>query len=301
MRILHLDAGRQMRGGQWQVLRLLDGLKNEGVECVLLARAGAPLFAAARDRGHVVEALSVPRVVLLARRFDLLHAHDSRTHTVGALIRPSALLVSRRVAFPPRGAWKYAQPRHYLAVSAYVKQMLEAAGVPEAKISVVPDGVPLLEPAKGTALVAPDYTADPEKGSALAVEAAQMAGTEIRFSNDLERDLRGAALFVYITYQEGLGSGALMAMSAGVPVIASRVGGLREIIQHRETGILVDNRPEEIAAAIRELRENPPFARRLGDAARQSVIDKYTVAHMVRRTMDVYRRMAGLPDSSMTA
>ena len=38
MRILHLDAGKEMRGGQWQVLRLVEGLAAQGVESTLLAR-----------------------------------------------------------------------------------------------------------------------------------------------------------------------------------------------------------------------------------------------------------------------
>ena len=47
MRILHLDAGREMRGGQWQVLRLLEGLAAAGHE--VLSRGGAPLEAQARS------------------------------------------------------------------------------------------------------------------------------------------------------------------------------------------------------------------------------------------------------------
>ena len=44
MRILHLDSGREMRGGQWQALRLMEGLAAAGVDQTLLARAGSPLF-----------------------------------------------------------------------------------------------------------------------------------------------------------------------------------------------------------------------------------------------------------------
>ena len=61
-----------------------------------------------------------------------------------------------------------------------------------------------------------------------------------QISQHLEADLRDAAMLVYLTASEGLGSGALLAMSAGVPVIASRVGGLPEIVRHRETGLLVE-------------------------------------------------------------
>src|SRR5437762_1747013 len=99
MRILHLDAGREMRGGQWQVLRLMEGLTAAGVESTLLAWRGGPLFTAARKRGWRVEPFSLMEVVGMARRHDLMHAHDARSHTLAALIPRVPLVVSRRVAF----------------------------------------------------------------------------------------------------------------------------------------------------------------------------------------------------------
>jgi glycosyltransferase involved in cell wall biosynthesis len=80
-------------------------------------------------------------------------------------------------------------------------------------------------------------------------------------------------------------------MSAGVPVVASNVGGLPEIIRHGENGLLVDNTPPAIAAAVRKLLDDPAFARRIGDAARRTVMERFTVDQMVRRTMEVYRQV----------
>jgi glycosyltransferase involved in cell wall biosynthesis len=291
MRILHLDAGKEMRGGQWQVLRLVEGLAGAGVESTLLARSGGPLFEAASKRGWRVEPWGLVRTMLLARRHDLIHAHDARSHTLGAIASSGRLVVSRRVAFPVGSAWKYRRARRYLAVSEFVKSVLVAGGVPEEKIAVVYDGVPLLEPARGSSVVAPANASDPRKGAPLAVEAARLAGVELKLSTDLERDLRDAAVLVYITHSEGLGSGALLAMSAGVPVVASDVGGLPEIIRHGENGLLVENTPQAIAAAVRQLLDNPALARRLGDAARRTVMERFTVDHMVRRTMEVYREV----------
>jgi hypothetical protein len=291
MRILHLDAGKEMRGGQWQALRLMEGLAAAGVESTLLARRGGPLFEAARQRGWRVEPLGLVRVMLLTRRHDLIHAHDARSHTLGAIARSGRLVVSRRVAFPVRSRWKYQRSRRYLAVSEFVKSVLVAGGVPEEDIAVVYDGVPLLEPARGSSVVAPANAGDPRKGAPLALEAASRAGVELKLSSDLERDLRDAAVFVYITHSEGLGSGALLAMSAGVPVVASDVGGLPEIIRHGENGLLVDNTPQAIAAAVRQLLDNPAFARRIGEAARRTVMERFTVDQMVRRTMEVYREV----------
>jgi Glycosyl transferases group 1/Glycosyltransferase Family 4 len=279
MRVLHLDAGRDMRGGQWQALRLIEGLAAEGVDSTLLARAGSPLFDTARRGGWRVEAIGLFRTLICARTHDLVHAHDARGHTFGAfgafpMGRP--LVVSRRVAFPVRSRWKYSRPARFLAVSEFVKRVLVAGGVPAKKIAVVYDGVPLLERSQGLQVIA-------------VRKDGVVPELDFAISQHLEADLHDAAMLVYLTASEGLGSGALLAMSAGVPVIASRVGGLPEVVRHRETGLLVENTAQSVAAAIRELTEDRAFARRLGEAGRSAVSERFSVAHMVSRTMEVYR------------
>ncbi|HEY1217513.1 MAG: glycosyltransferase family 4 protein [Bryobacteraceae bacterium] len=291
MRILHMDAGREMRGGQWQVLRLIAGLAGAGAESTLLARAGAPLEVAARERGWRVEPLGLARAALLARRHDLVHAHDAHSHTLGAIVRGAPLVVARRVAFPVGSRWKYGRARHYLAVSEFVKRVLIDGGVPDEKISVVYDGVPVLEAAAGNRVVALANFDDPQKGAPVAMEAGRLAGVDLLLTRDLVGDLPQASSFVYITHAEGLGSAALLAMSAAVPVIASRVGGLPEVVRDRETGLLVDNHPRAVADAIIQLAGDPALARRLGQAGRRAVIENFTVDHMVRRTMEVYHKV----------
>src|SRR5262245_36414395 len=251
MRILHLDTGREMRGGQWQVLRLIEGLAAAGIESTLLARAGAPLFTAARKQGWRVEPISLTRLILMARRHNLIHAHDARSHTAGSLIRSKRLVVSRRVAFPVGSRWKYGRAARYLAVSEFVKGVLIEGGVADSRISVVHDGVPILEP-EGV----PSLLLAHEKSAPLATEAASMAGVDLHFSTDLERDLPRAALFVYVSHSEGLGSGVLLAMSAGVPVVASRTGGLPEAIEDGVSGLLSGNTPVDFARSIRQLLDD---------------------------------------------
>src|SRR6185503_17654019 len=149
MRILHLDAGREMRGGQWQVLRLIEGLAASGVESTLLAREGAPLYVAARKQGWRVQPLGVTRAIASLRTHTLIHAHDARSHSLGLFLRGRPLVVSRRVSFPVGSRWKYGRASRYLAVSGFVKGVLMQGGVPEDKISVVYDGVPILEVSNG--------------------------------------------------------------------------------------------------------------------------------------------------------
>ena len=123
------------------------------------------------------------------------------------------------------------------------------------------------------------------------IEAARLASVPLQFSDNLERDLREASLFVYITHSEGLGSAVLLAMSAGLPVVTSDTGGLREVIRDRVDGLLVENSAAAIAAAIQEVVERPDFARQLGCEARRTVEARFTCDLMVRRTMQVYREV----------
>jgi glycosyltransferase involved in cell wall biosynthesis len=296
MRILHLDAGREMRGGQWQALRLIEGLAGAGHESLLLAREGSPLFAAARGRGIDTRALNVLSLKQASRDAAIVHAHDSRCHTLAALVGIERLVVARRVAFPvQRGlasTWKYQRAAHYIAVSNFVKRMLSSAGVPEPKITVVYDGVELRPVAHGPEIIAPD-TDDPRKGTALALDAAKIAGIPLKRSRDLESDLARAGLFVYITHEEGLGSAVLLAMAAGVPVIASDVGGLPEIVDHERTGLLTENTPEAIGAAITRMMHDRPFAACLAERARAAVAEKFSVKRMAAATIEVYRAIAG--------
>ncbi|HLY18188.1 MAG TPA: glycosyltransferase family 4 protein [Bryobacteraceae bacterium] len=291
MRVLHIDSGREMRGGQWQALRLIAGLRAEGVDCTLLCRRGSPLWDKARTGRLDVRPLGLWAVHKLSRQADLVHAHDARSHTLAAVLARAPLVVSRRVAFPIHSRWKYARAERYAAVSQFVKRVLMDAGVPEGKISVVYDGVPLGEPAPGGDNIVAPASADTLKGAALALDATRRAGVDLLLSSDLESDLASARLFLYLTHSEGLGSAILLAMAAGVPVIASNVGGIPEIIRHRENGWLAQNEPEPIAEALRELLADQPMARRLAASGRQTVAEKFSLNQMIHSTIDLYRQV----------
>ena len=282
MRILHLDSGREMRGGQWQVFRLHQALIADGHQSHLLARAGSPLLQMARDCGLPADPLPL---LLPSSRFDLIHAHDARTHTLASLSR-TPLVVSRRVAFPVKTSllsrWKYSRPALFLAVSCFVARELRKAGVPDSRIEVVYDGIPVpVRPSEGDAILTP-WTLDPAKGLALAQQAAALAGIKLEISKDLEADLPRARALLYLSHSEGLGSGILLAMAHGVPVIASNIGGIPEIIQDNVNGLLVQNEPESIAAAFSRLH------RQLGLAARQTVLERFTIDRMVNATLAAY-------------
>jgi glycosyltransferase involved in cell wall biosynthesis len=289
MKILHLDSGRDMRGGQWQALKLHAGLVKAGHESMLLAPEHAPILAAAAEQGLPADVVRPLRLGVVSRRFDVVHAHDARSHTYGAMFARAPLVVARRVAFPVGSSfasqWKYRQADLFIAVSRYVALELRQAGVEERRIVTVADGVPVPEkPASGSAILVPAST-DPEKCSGIAMEGARLAKVEVELSADLQADLPRARAMVYMSRSEGLGSGILLGMAHGVTVIASNVGGVPELITDGVNGILVSNDPEAVAGAFRRI--NPD----LGRAARRTVIDSFTEERMVRKTIDAYRRV----------
>ena len=296
MTILHIDTGREMRGGQWQVLYLLRGLAEYGHNVRLLARANSPLLQAAAAQRIDVEPASFTRVFKAAHGADLIHAHDARAHTL-AVLTSKPVVVSRRVAFLVKqniaSRWKYSRPAHFIAVSQFVKHELVDASVQPAKISVVYDGVPIhaLESAKQrTRIVALD-TEDPRKGKDTIERAAALAGVPVHFSNNLLRDFPQAALFVYITDLEGLGSAVLLAMANGVPVLASAVGGLPEIVEDGVTGLLTSNDPGAIARSIQHALADHALTSRLAARARARVEKEFSVERMVEETVRVYERV----------
>lgn len=273
MRTLHLDTGREMGGGQWQILRLVRGLTARGDQPLLLAREDGQLLAKTRAEGLPVQ----PFRWFGWPKADLVHAHDARAHAAAAAFRRAPFVVARRVAYPiksgPLSRWKYRRADRFIAVSRFVESILLEAGVPTEKIDVIHDGVPLLPLT--------------ERRERVIAPASKGLNGFVR-SRDLERDLATASVFVYISESEGLGSALLLAMSAGVPVVASNVGGIPEIVTDGEDGILVENDRGAIDAAVERILQNPvPY----GQRARQKIVDRFQEERMVEATRNVYRKL----------
>jgi Glycosyltransferase Family 4/Glycosyl transferases group 1 len=288
MKILHVDSGREMRGGQWQVLRLHQALLEAGHQSFLMAREYSPLLTLAAERDLPCDVLRPLRLLIRSRRFDLVHAHDAHAHASAAIFSRAPLVVSRRVAFPLSNCavsrWKYKRASRYLAVSAYVARILIAAGIDSERIDIVYDGVEFPETAATGDTILTPYTTDHAKGMALAEQAATLAGLPLKLSKDLARDLPHARAMIYLTQSEGLGSAILLAMAHGLTVIASNTGGIPEMIENNVNGILVPNDVDSAAAALRQL--NPA----LGAAARETVRNRFTVEHMLNATLASYQK-----------
>jgi glycosyltransferase involved in cell wall biosynthesis len=100
-------------------------------------------------------------------------------------------------------------------------------------------------------------------------------------------------VFVMSSVTEGLGTSLLDAMACAKPVVATKAGGIPEVVEDGLTGLLVPTRdPEAMAAAIIRLLNDPGLRRQMGEAAILSVRERFSVERMVLDTLRVYQRVA---------
>ncbi|WP_183093754.1 glycosyltransferase family 4 protein [Nocardioides stalactiti] len=168
----------------------------------------------------------------------------------------------------------------WLGVMAPVKRVPDlvraAARVDGIELQLVGDGP---ERARIEAVVA-------ETGSS---DRVDLAG----FQTDPAPFVRGADVFVLPSAAEACPMALLQAMASGVPVVATRVGGIPEIVRDGVDGILVDpGSVDQLAAALARLVGDPGLRQRLAAAGRQRVADRFDVDRSVRALLDVYEEVA---------
>jgi len=114
----------------------------------------------------------------------------------------------------------------------------------------------------------------------------------VRFAG-LRRDvgqlLRGVDVLVCPSDSEGTPRVAVEAMLSGVPVVATRVGGLPDLITDSVTGMLVEpGSPHPLADAVRYLLDDPKAAQRIGMAGAAQALSPFSIDHMERQVAEVY-------------
>ncbi len=119
-------------------------------------------------------------------------------------------------------------------------------------------------------------------------------GTAVRFlgfRDDVNDLLRAADLFVVSSYLEGMGTATLDAMAAGLPVVATRVGGIPEIVESELSGLLVPPRdPGALAAAMVRLANDAALRARFGEGGRVRVRD-FSADRTEQRTRALYEEV----------
>jgi glycosyltransferase involved in cell wall biosynthesis len=210
----------------------------------------------------------------------------------------------------------------YLCPTNFVAGTLIDAGYPADRVEVIPNFCDL--PAASTRSEPGSYAAfigrvSPEKGLDVLLDAACLSNVPTRVAGDLTKMphlktlapdnvhfhgalsrqeipdfLRGARFLVVPSiWNEAFGIVAAEAMSWSLPVIASRIGGLPEVVQDGVNGLLVEpGNAESLARAMLRLATDDQLCLQLGTAAREKATREYSVDAFYRRLMRAYARAA---------
>ncbi len=109
---------------------------------------------------------------------------------------------------------------------------------------------------------------------------------------DVPQVLAAAAVSVLPSLSEGISNTLLESMAAGVPVVASRVGGTPEAITHGQHGLLVEPQdPQGLADAVCAILDDPALADRLSRQGRERMVAEFSFEAVVRRTEEIYREL----------
>lgn len=348
LRVLHIDMGRAWRGGQRQVYVLARAQRDAGHEPFVVAPPDSPLLRRARAAGLAVSAvgavgdwdLRAARQVarrIKAWRADIVHAHDARAHAIAlaALVgkRRIPLVVTRRVAFVPRGRIKYG-PRvaRFIAISSAVRDALLAGGVDADRVDVVHSGVPApvvdhprdwrRECAWPSDCVVCGVVGamTVEKGIGLLDEIAQqmpdaerrktrlvllggasagmttiggIASMRAGFVDEVHRAMAGLDVLWHPATSEGLGTAVIDAMALRVPPVAFAVGGLPELIIDRACGLLVPPGDTKAFASAAATLVRDAELRKRLGESGPARAGEFSVALMAEGTSRTYQRVLG--------
>lgn len=109
---------------------------------------------------------------------------------------------------------------------------------------------------------------------------------------DVPEILQASDIFVLNSKSEGMSNALLEALAAGLPCIATDVGGNPELVRDGENGFLVPpNQPAPLSRLLDILANDPELRARMGERSRQRAQDEYSLEAMVRRTERIYEKV----------
>lgn len=119
------------------------------------------------------------------------------------------------------------------------------------------------------------------------------------FVEDVPAFLKLLDVYVLSSLYEGLPLATLEAMAAGLPVVATEVGGVPEAVVDQQTGLLVPPKQSKLLAqAITRLVVDKELARAMGAAGRKRVEEFFNAGIMARKTLEVYQEVTGISNMS---
>jgi glycosyltransferase involved in cell wall biosynthesis len=134
----------------------------------------------------------------------------------------------------------------------------------------------------------------PEENALKKLAQDMYLGAHVHFKNTIDQTpelLCALDVFVMPSLMEGLGLSVIEAQACGIPVVASRVGGLIDLIEDGKSGFLVPaNDPQVLADRIIEVLEGPQQFKGMVRQARSNVEERFSAEIMLKKTLEVYEQ-----------
>lgn len=112
------------------------------------------------------------------------------------------------------------------------------------------------------------------------------------FRSDSEALMKTFDIFCLPSLSEGLSSAILVAMASKLPIVATRVGGIPELVIDGETGVLVPpDDADQLAAGLCKVLESPQLRKKMGCAGRQRIEETFTLERKLNETEKLYLSM----------
>lgn len=109
--------------------------------------------------------------------------------------------------------------------------------------------------------------------------------------SDVDKLLLGADVFVMSSKREGLPMVLMEAMSCGLPVVSTDVGGISELVRDLKSGLLVEpGKPDSLAKAIERILTRPEVGGLLGEQARKIIVEKYSLEATAKSYVQLYEQ-----------
>ena len=359
MRILHLNSEKGWRGGEQQLVYLVESTEGQSVSHLVICHQQSALEKYCREhqiphislrltKGISLRAAVTVRQICQTHKIDLMHVHGSKMHTIAVLStllgNPTPIVLSRRVAFPVRKnfltRWKYNHlaVKKIICISEAVKKVVRQSIVRPERLTVVYSGIDVQKFQSATGYLRSRYAISSNQlivGNVAALSASKGLYTWVdTFENflassipahgiivgegdereALERYIQDKGLQQHITLTgflsnvpqvlpefdiflttaqiEGLGTSVLDAFACHVPVVATRAGGIPEMVIHERTGMLADvGDTLALSSYLKKIAKHPHVRDKITHAAYQHLLNHFTKERMAQKTVDSYRSL----------
>lgn len=360
IRVLHIDAAKEWRGGQQQVVYLCEKMIDMGFKSEIVCQPDSELKAFCltnklpfyalpmRNELDIIAAFRISRYAK-QNQYKILHLHSAHALSIGLLARLFCfrlkLIAARRVDFSVRkplfGAIKYNNffIDKIICISDQIRKVLVNDGVTENKMITIHSGVDLhkfnsisvsktlrqelnipenhlivgtvaalaghkdypnlLYAAKKTIEKFDNVTFcavgdGPDKDKIFNLAENLQLGSRFifcGFRKDVGKFLKMFDIFVLASRKEGLGTSLLDAQSVGLPIVATKAGGIPEAVYNNGNGLLVPpSNPDALAQAIIDLINSKDKRIKFGQRAKNNV-QKFDINQTVNKTIKLYREL----------